>query len=105
MDQQAEVCSSCGQRLPPANRLWVGGYLRQKIVDHLMQRPYGMTRAELVDVLYEGHDPGEVSPNSVSVMIHVANTKLLDLGWKIMPASAARNHRYMLEKLETHAAA
>lgn len=92
-------CSHCGQRLPPSDRLVVGGRERQRIVDLLAEHPYGLTRNELIDSLYQDVDDTK-NPNTVSVMINKANGTLATLGWVIRPALATRGHRYVLERLE-----
>ena len=103
--QESETrCPHCGQRLPPTDVLVVGGRERQQIVNLLVEHPRGLTRNELIDEIYGGGDK-ICNPNTISVMVNVANTLLIDQGWIIRPAHKSRDHRYVLERLETVATA
>jgi hypothetical protein len=81
-------------------RLVVHGPVRQRIVDVIANRPDGITRAELLDVVY-GDDPngGPDNPNTICVLINHANEELAAQGWHIAPARLGRGARYRLVRI------
>ncbi len=76
------------------------GPVRQRIVDIVANRPDGITRGELLDVVY-ADDPngGPENPNTVSVLIHCANQQLAQQGYRIESAWRGRGGRYCLVKV------
>jgi hypothetical protein len=58
--------------------------VRQRIVDVIADRPDGITRAELLEVVYAGDiDRGPDNPNTISVLIKHANAELVAQGYRI----------------------
>ena len=74
--------------------------MRQRIVDVIAARPDGITRSELIDVIY-ATDPngGPDCPNTISVLIHHANHELRAQGFQIAPAWRGRGARYQLVRI------
>jgi hypothetical protein len=74
--------------------------VRQRIVDLIANRPDGITRGELLDLVY-ADDPGggPDNPNTISVLIALANKQLADQGWHIEPAWLGRGARYRLVRI------
>jgi hypothetical protein len=89
------VCPHCQRPFPPA--LQVRGPVRQRIVDLIASRPDGITRRELLDLVY-ATDPngGPANENTISVTIRNANRELVNLGYCITPAWLGRGARYRL---------
>ncbi len=82
------------------------GPVRQRIVDAIASRPDGITRAELLDVVYaDDIDGGPDNPNTVSVLIHHANEELAARGYRIEPAWRGRGARYRLTEINVRSAA
>jgi hypothetical protein len=48
--RRAQICPACQRPFPP--HLIVHGPVRQRIVDAIANRPDGITRTELLDVVY-----------------------------------------------------
>jgi hypothetical protein len=80
-----------------APKLAVNGPVRQRIVDAAANQPDGITRGELIDVVYGNDiDGGPGTPNTVSVLIHLANRQLSRQGYRIESAWRGRGGRYRL---------
>jgi hypothetical protein len=95
MSRRAHICPACRRPFPP--RLAVHGPIRQRIVDAIANRPDGITRAELLDTVYaDDPDGGPDNPNTISVLIHHANTELMRQGFCISPTWRGRGARYRL---------
>jgi hypothetical protein len=95
MSRRAHICPACRRPFPP--RLVVHGPVRQRIVDTIANRPDGISRAELLDVVY-ADDPegGPDNANTISVLIHHANIELAPQGFRIEPTWLGRGARYRL---------
>jgi hypothetical protein len=75
--------------------------VRQRIVDAIANRPAGITRAELLDVVYaDDVDGGPDNANTISVLIKRANAELAPQGYRIEPAWRGRGARYRLIKID-----
>jgi hypothetical protein len=98
MSRRRRPCPTCHRPFPP--RLAVHGPVRQRIVDLIANRPDGITRGEILDVVY-ADDPngGPGNPNTVSVLIKHANEELAAQGWHIAPAWLGRGARYRLVRI------
>jgi|SRR6516164_293030 len=98
MARRPQLCPTC--RRPYAPPLVVHGPVRQAIVDVIANRPDGITRSEIIAVVYAS-DPngGPVNPNTVSVLIKHANAELAAQGFRITPAWLGRGARYRLERI------
>ena len=98
MTRRPRLCPTCHRPFPP--RLAVHGPVRQRIVDLIANRPDGITRGEILDVVY-ADDPngGPGNPNTVSVLIKHANEELAAQGWHIAPAWLGRGARYRLVRI------
>jgi hypothetical protein len=98
MSRRPQICPHCKRPFPP--RLIVRGPVRQRIVELVADRPDGITRAELLNVIYAG-DPngGPETPNTVSVLIHLANQQLAEQAYRIAAAWRGRGGRYRLIKV------
>jgi hypothetical protein len=80
--------------------------VRQRIVDVIAGRPDGITRAELLDVVYgDDVDGGPENPNTVAVLIKHANAELAPRGYQIAPTWRGRGARYRLIEIQSTAAA
>jgi|SRR6516164_4764242 len=98
MPRRPQICPSC--RRPLAPMLAVNGPVRQRIVDTIANRPDGITRGELIDVVYGNDiDGGPDTPNTVSVLIHLANQQLSRQGYRIESAWRGRGGRYRLVRI------
>ena len=98
MSRRRRLCPTCHRPFPP--RLVVHGPVRQRIVDVIADRPDGITRGEILDVVYaDDADGGPANPNTVSVLIKHANKELAAQGWHIAPAWLGRGARYRLERI------
>jgi hypothetical protein len=74
--------------------------VRQRIVDVIADRPAGISRAEVIDVVYaDDVDGGPTTPNTVSVLIHLANEQLAKQNYRIEAAWRGRGGRYRLVRL------
>jgi hypothetical protein len=74
--------------------------VRQRIVDAIANRPDGITRAELLDVVYaDDVDGGPDNPNTIAVLIKHANADLAALGYRIQPTWRGRGARYRMTRL------
>jgi hypothetical protein len=78
----------------------VHGPVRQRIVDLIANRPDGITRSELIDIVY-ADDPngGPDNPNTICVLVHHANAELAPQGFRILPAWRGRGARYRLVRV------
>jgi hypothetical protein len=93
--RRARTCPTCRRPFPPP--LVVHGPVRQAIVDLIANRPDGVTRAEIIDVVYaDDIDGGPDNPNTISVLIKLANAELATQGYRIEPAWRGRGARYRL---------
>jgi hypothetical protein len=98
MSRRPQVCPHCKRPFPP--RLVVRGPVRQWIVDIIADRPDGVSRTELLDIVYaDSIDGGPDTPNTVSVLIHCANQQLAEQGYRIEAAWRGRGARYRLVKI------
>jgi hypothetical protein len=98
MFRRPQICPTCHRPLAP--RLVVRGPVRQRIVDIVANRPDGITRGELIDVVYAGDvNGGPETPNTISVLIHLANQQLVEQGYRIEAAWRGRGGRYRLVKV------
>jgi hypothetical protein len=98
--RRLRLCPTCQRPFPP--HLVVRGPVRQRIVDVIANRPDGITRAELLDVVYaDDIDGGPANPNTVSVLIKHANAELAAQGFRISPAWLGRGARYRLVRIAT----
>jgi hypothetical protein len=92
------LCPTCQRPYPP--RLVVHGPVRQRIVDAIANRPDGITRGEILDLVYaDDPDGGPANPNTVSVLIKHANAELAGQGFRISPAWLGRGARYRLVRI------
>jgi|SRR6516165_10468089 hypothetical protein len=98
MSRRPQICPTCLRPLAP--KLAVNGPVRQRIVDIVANRPDGITRGELIDIIYSA-DPngGPATPNTISVLIHLANQQLLEQGYRIEAAWRGRGGRYRLMRV------
>ena len=88
MTRRPRHCPTCRRPFPPP--LFVHGPVRQRIVDATANRPDGVTRNELLDLVYaDDAGGGPDNPNTISVLIKHANAELAPQGFRIAPASAA----------------
>ena len=95
MTRRAHICPTCRRPFPPS--LVVSGPVRQRIVDAIALRPDGITRAELLDVVYaDDVDGGPDNPQTICVLVHHANKQLAGQGYRIAPAWRGRGARYRL---------
>ena len=79
------------------------GPVRQRIVDVIANRPDGITRAELLDVVYSGDvDGGPDNPNTISVLIKLANAELLPQGYRIESTWRGPGARYRMVRTDQH---
>ena len=76
------------------------GPVRQRIVDLIAARPDGITRSEIISIIYSD-DPngGPDNPNTISVLIKHANEELAAQGFHIEPAWLGRGARYRLVRV------
>jgi hypothetical protein len=74
--------------------------VRQRIVDLIANRPDGITRGEIIATVYaDDIGGGPNNPNTISVLIHHANTELAAQGFRILPAWRGRGARYRLVRV------
>ena len=98
MSRRRRLCPTCHRPFPP--RLVVHGPVRQRIVDVIADRPDGITRGEILDVVYaDDADGGPANPNTVSVLIKHANAELAAQGFRIAPTWLGRGARYRLVRI------
>jgi hypothetical protein len=84
----------------------VHGPVRQRIVDVIANRPDGITRAELLDVVYgDDVDGGPDNPNTIAVLIKYANAELAAQGYQIQPTWRGRGARYRITRIHAAVAA
>jgi hypothetical protein len=76
----------------------VHGPVRQRIVNLVAARPDGITRDELIDLVYAS-DPngGPENPNTISVLVKFANRDLARQGYQIT-ATGGPGSRYCLKR-------
>ena len=98
MSRRRRLCPTCHRPFPP--RLAVHGPVRQRIVDVIADRPDGITRVELLDLVY-ADDPsgGPDNPNTICVLIKHANAELAAQGFRIAPTWLGRGARYRLVRI------
>jgi hypothetical protein len=95
MSRRPRLCPTCRRPFPPP--LVVHGPVRQRIVDLIANRPDGITRGEIIDLIYcDDPNGGPDNPNTISVLIKKANTELAAQGFRILPAWRGRGARYRL---------
>jgi hypothetical protein len=72
--------------------------VRQRIVDLIASRPDGISRREIIDLVYAS-DPngGPTNENTISVLVKRANEDLVNQGWRIV-SSGGPGSRYRLER-------
>jgi hypothetical protein len=94
---QLKICPQCQRPFPPP--LKVRGPVRQAIVDLIAGRPDGITRREIIDLVYAS-DPngGPSNENTVSVLVRYANLDLQTQGWRIT-SDGGPGSRYRLRRL------
>jgi hypothetical protein len=98
MTRRPHICPTCSRPFPP--RLIVRGPVRQRIVDLIANRPAGITRREIIDLVYaDDIDGGPENPNTISVLIKHANKELATQGFHIEPAWRGRGARYRLVRI------
>ena len=96
--RRPQLCPTCRRPYPP--RLVVHGPVRQRIVNLVASRPDGITRGELLDLVYADEpNGGPDNPNTISVLIKHANEELAAQGWHIAPAWLGRGARYRLLRI------
>jgi hypothetical protein len=78
----------------------VHGPVRQRIVDLIANRPDGITRHELIDLVYAA-DPngGPANPNVISVLVKLANAEIAPRGFRISPTWRGPGARYRLVRI------
>lgn len=95
MSRRSRICPTCRRPFPP--KIPVRGPVRQRIVDAVANRPDGITRAELLSLVYaDDIDGSPDNPNTISVLIKRANEELATQGFRISPAWLGRAARYRL---------
>lgn len=94
--RRSKICPQCHRPFPPA--LAVHGPVRQRIVDLIAGRPDGITRRELLDLVY-ADDPngGPATENVISVLVKKANDDLVFLGYHIT-STGGPGSRYRLQR-------
>ena len=98
MTRRLRLCPTCRRPYPP--RLIVHGPVRQRIVNLVASRPDGITRGELLDLVYADEpNGGPDNPNTISVLIKHANEELVAQGFRIEPAWLGRGARYRLVRV------
>ena len=97
-----KFCPACGRPFPP--ELSVSGTVRRRMVDIVSRRPDGVTRDELISLVYaEDPDGGPNCPNIISVLVYHANKQLAVQGYRIKVGWRGKGARYFLEKLNNDA--
>jgi hypothetical protein len=101
--RRPRLCPTCRRPFPPS--LIVHGPVRQRVVDLIANRPDGITRGELINLVY-ADDPngGPDTPNTISVLVKDANKELAAQGYCIEPAWLGRGARYRLVRIAQEAA-
>jgi hypothetical protein len=100
MTRRSPICPQCRRPFPPL--LVVHGPVRQRIVDAIANRLDGITRAELMTVVYaDDVDGGPDNPNTISVLIKHANAELAAQGFRIAPTWRGPGARYRLTRIAT----
>lgn len=100
VNRQEECCPHCRRPLGLPELAAVTGSIRRRLVEIVARRsPAGITRAELVDQLYQADPNGgpEWADASVAVIIFKANKQLRAQGCRIV-SSGGPGARYRLEK-------
>jgi hypothetical protein len=93
-----KCCPTCGR--PYAPDLTVTGPVRGRLVDIVANRPDGLTRDELFNLLYAEDANGGPDPNVISVLIYKANCQLRSQGYRITVTWMGRGARYKLVKID-----
>lgn len=97
--RRPKVCSQCHRPFPPP--LVVRGPVRQAIVNLIASRPDGVTRAEIIDVVYaDDPDGGPENPNTISVLVKFANWDLAPQGYRIT-STGGPGSRYHLQRRQS----
>jgi hypothetical protein len=79
----------------------VHGPVRQRIVDAVGNRPDGITRGELLDLVYfDRADGGPNNSNVIAVLIKHANAELAAQGYRIESMWRGPGARYRLARRE-----
>jgi hypothetical protein len=95
--RRLHLCPTCHRPYPPV--LPVRGPVRQRIVDLIASRPDGITRREIIDLVYSGDpDGGPSNENTVSVLVKRANEDLASQGYQIR-SNGGPGSRYCLRRL------
>ena len=98
MSRRRRLCPTCHRPFPP--RLVVHGPVRQRIIDAIANRPDGITRGELLSLVYaDDVNGGPDNPNTISVLIKHANAELAAQGFRIAPTWLGRGARYRLVRI------
>lgn len=89
------ICPLSGRPCP--RKLLVSGPVRQRILDVIATRPHGVTRAQLIWLVY-GEDPngGPNNPNVVCVHISNANRELRPQGYEIAATGGPGSIYYLV---------
>jgi hypothetical protein len=95
--RRQKICPECRRPFPPA--LPVRGPVRQRIVNLIASRPDGITRHELIALVYAS-DPngGPSTENVISVLVKRANEDLAGQGYRIT-SNGGPGSRYQLQRL------
>jgi hypothetical protein len=97
--RRAHICPACRRPFPP--RLAVHGPVRQAVVDAIANRPDGITRDELLDLVYSDDVyGGPNNPNVIAVLIKHANAELAAQGYRIESMWRGPGARYRLVRRE-----
>ena len=100
MSRRPRLCPACRRPFPPD--LVVHGPVRQRIIDAIANRPDGITRGELLSLVYaDDVDGGPDNPNTISVLIKHANAELAAQGYRIEPTWRGRGARYRLVRSDS----
>jgi hypothetical protein len=93
-----QACPHCGQPSPP--KVEVTGRERRKLVEFLLCRPNGMTRAELANLMWiDDPDGGPDNDLAICQLVHQARLQLLPQGYSIV-SNRGPGARYRLVKFD-----
>ena len=91
-------CPHCG-RPYVSPEFYVSGIVGPRIAEIIRTRsPYGITRWELMEVIYGGCPDGAKTPNVIAVHIKRINRQLLPQGYEIKRSWMGRGNRYFMVK-------